>query len=90
MIHEAFHSEQIHALPGKPITRNVVRINNGKGFKLHETLNANGKTLRKTRKNLNAKEIHHIMNRRFLPGLWHGVEKRGLQSRKKSNDKSRR
>ena len=88
---ETFYSEKIHACKNQPITHDIVSIKNGKGYKLREVLNANGKTNNRTRKNLNAKEIRHIMKGKFLPGLWKGCgSDRGASSRKKSQRKTRR
>lgn len=86
--HESFMSQEIHVQKGKPITLNLVSIKNGKGYKVHETFSKEGKSLKKRRKTLKAKEINHIMNRRFVPGLWDDC--RVLQSRKKSKNNSRK
>jgi len=87
MLKEVFHSEKIHAATGQPITHDVVSIKNGKGYKLRSILNAKGKATKVTRKVLNSKEIRHIMNGQFLPGLWKGC---GPSARKKSRRYSRR
>jgi hypothetical protein len=92
---ETFHSEKIHACKNQPMTHDVVSIKNGKGYKLREVLNKNGKAMNRTRKALNKSEIRHIMNGRFLPGLWKNCGSnsggnRGASSRKKSRYTSRR
>lgn len=89
---ETFYSEKIHACTNQPITHDVVSIKNGKGYKLREVLNANGKPKNRTRKALNKSEIRHIMKGKFLPGLWKGCggSNRGASSRKKSQRKTRR
>ena len=86
MIHETFHSETIHAATNQPAIRKVVSIKNGKGYKLNERLTPKGKVVNRTRKILKPKEIRHIMNRRFLPGLWKDC---GASARKKSRRNSR-
>jgi hypothetical protein len=88
---ETFHSEKIHASTNQPLTHDVVSIKNGKGYKLREVINKKGKAINRTRKALNKSEIRHIMNGRFLPGLWKNCgNNRGPMSRKKSRYTSRR
>jgi hypothetical protein len=86
MMKDTFHSEKIH-ISTNGATHDVVSIKNRKGYKLRETLSQNGKVQKRTRKNLNSKEIRHIMNGQFLPGLWNNC---GSTLRKKSRRNSRR
>lgn len=86
MMKDTFHSEKIH-ISTNGATHDVVSIKNRKGYKLREVLSQNGKVQKRTRKNLNSKEIRHIMNGRFLPGLWNNC---GSTLRKKSRRNSRR
>jgi len=91
MLQEVFHSEKVHAATGMPTVHDVVSINKGKGYKLREILNDRGKAVKRTRKALNSKEIHHIMSGNFLPGLWDNcLPNRGVATRKKSRRNSRR
>lgn len=91
MLQEVFHSEKVHAATGMPSVHDVVSINKGKGYKLREILNSNGKTVKRMRKNLSKKEINHIMTGNFLPGLWDNcLPNRGVATRKKSRRNSRR
>jgi len=88
-----FHSEKIHSTTGQPIIHDVVSIKNNKGYKLREVIDPSGKPVNRTRKALNKKEVRHIMNGQFLPGLWKGCgsgSDRGALSRKKSQRKTRR
>ncbi len=67
MNHFAYHSEQVHKVNvnGKSSTRrNIVHINNGKGYK---ELNTNGKSKRKA---LTKKELSCIKKGKFVPGLF--------------------
>ena len=60
---------------------NTVKIENGKGYKLKETLNAKGNVLNRTRRNLNRKEIQTILKGQFLPGLWQNCSRRNTKQR---------
>jgi len=62
-------------------THNVVEIRNGKGFKLQETIDAKGQVLTRKKHALQKKEIHHIMNGRFVPGLWTRKNRKTRKSR---------
>ena len=65
-----FHSEQVHRRGGGQARRNVVHIENGKGYKEHAVLGPNGKTRKRTRHALNVKELFAIEKRKFIPALF--------------------
>jgi hypothetical protein len=50
--------------------RNTVRIENGKGVKRTEALNAAGSVIETNTKHLKQNEIASIANGTFVPGLW--------------------
>lgn len=50
--------------------RNIVTIENGRGRKIKEALNKRGKVMERKAKTLKKKELAHIRNGTFLPGLW--------------------
>ena len=63
---------------------NIVEIDNGKGYKVKETLNESGDILTSVKKRLQKDEIHSIMNGQFVPGLWRDCSKKNLGSRVRS------
>jgi len=63
-------------------THNVVEIRNGKGFKLQETIDAKGQVLTRKKHALQKKEINHIVNGRFVPGLWTRKNRKNGKGRK--------
>lgn len=68
-----YHSEQVHAnyVNSEGQTRrNIVHVENGKGTKTLEIMNAKGKTVKKTKKALTKAEIAKIKANRFIPGLF--------------------
>jgi len=75
MNHFSYYSEQTHQtkLNGHTMKkRNIVNIKNGKGIKRSEQT-INKKTTRK-QKTLSKKEMNHIRNNRFIPGLFRRME----------------
>jgi hypothetical protein len=71
MKHFSYYSEQVHSVGvnGKQKTRkNIVNIKNNKGKKIiEETV---GKSITRKQKKLSKKEINHIRQNRFIPGLF--------------------
>lgn len=67
----SFHSEQVHldGSKGKG-QRNIVHIENGKGYKEHAVLGSSGKTRKRTRHPLKPTELAAIRNRKFIPALF--------------------
>jgi hypothetical protein len=67
----SFHSEQVHLDRSKGQgQRNIVHIENGKGYKEHATLSPSGKTRKRTRHFLKPTEVEAIRNRKFIPALF--------------------
>ena len=67
----SYYSEQVHSIGvnGKQKTRrNIVNIKNNKGKKIIEE--GNGKSVTRKQKNLSKKEIKHIRQNKFIPGLF--------------------
>jgi hypothetical protein len=50
--------------------RNSVTIKNGKGVKVVEALNKNGKPLKTVKKILKKKEVENVVAGRFVKGFW--------------------
>ena len=73
MNHFSYHSEQVHSAfqNGKGHTqRNIVDIQDGKGFKAVEIYDVNGKSLSRKEKALTASELECIQRNKFIPGLF--------------------
>lgn len=51
-------------------TRNSVTVKNGKGYKIKEALNAQGKVIQRKKQTLKKKEIQNIVRGNFMPGFW--------------------
>jgi hypothetical protein len=51
-------------------TRNIVTIRNGKGKKVKEALDKQGKVVERKTKTLKNTEIKQIKSGTFVPGLW--------------------
>jgi hypothetical protein len=69
----SFHSEQVHMTTdqGRAIgQRNVVDIQNGKGYKEHSVVGPNGKTRKRVRHRLSPGELRKIQRRKFIPALF--------------------
>jgi len=60
----------------------VVHIENGKGYKEHALLGPNGKTRKRTRHALNAKELAAIEKRKFIPALFRCCRKTTRNNRR--------
>ncbi len=69
----SYNSVQTHAVfangEGKEQTMEV-KIKNGRGYKRVTFRNRNGRKLASKKINLNDDEIHRIMNKEFIPGLF--------------------
>ena len=51
-------------------TRNIVKIKNGKGTKIKQSLNNRGKVIQTKKQKLKKSEIDKIINGQFIPKLW--------------------
>jgi len=73
MDHFSYHSDQTHAMfrNGKGQTRrNIVSVKDGKGKKIVEFYDVDGKQVKHSEKSLTQKELDHIQQNRFIPGLF--------------------
>lgn len=70
--------------------RNIVTIENGKGIKRTEALNAAGSVIETNTKHLKQNEIASIVNGKFVPGLWSDCGLKCTRSRKQKKTKTRR
>ena len=86
----AFHSEQVHLDGSKGQgQRNIVHIENGKGYKEHATLSPSGKTRKRTRHALKPKEVEEIRNRKFIPALFRCCRKTTRNNRHRQQRQKR-
>ena len=84
-----FHSEQVHYSEENGQgegNRNIVHIKNGKGYKEHASIDANGTTRKRTRHPLTPTEIGRIEKRKFIPALFRCCRK----TRKANNSRKGR
>jgi hypothetical protein len=61
-------------------TRKSVYIQNGKGQAIKESLNKHGKVMKRIAHTLKHKQIQHIQNGTFLPGLWSRGKTRSMRN----------
>lgn len=71
-------------------THNVVEIVNGKGKKIKEALNAEGKVIERNSAPLKKSEVKHILAGRFVGGLWKNCTLKSCRRGRKGTRKMRR